>query len=58
MNRAMRRHDDPLRPLPPREFGFWGARNLLFRAGFGGTREAIEQRHFAEQIAAFHEGDY
>jgi len=27
-------------------------------SGFGGTREAIEQRHFAEQIAAFHECNY
>ena len=41
MNRAMRRLDDPLRPLPAREFGFWEARHLLFRAGFGGTPEQV-----------------
>ena len=41
MNRAMRRLDDPLRPLPAREFGFWEARHLLFRAGLGGTPEQV-----------------
>jgi hypothetical protein len=37
----MNRLDDPLRPLPAREFGFWEARHLLFRAGFGGTPEQV-----------------
>ena len=32
---------DPLRPLPARDFGFWEARHLLFRAGFGGTPEQV-----------------
>jgi len=36
------RRDDPLRPLPPERFGFWEARHLLMRAGFGGTPTQVQ----------------